>query len=110
MAANEAVTFLADTSAMSVATLALSGPDAAHDDQRDIAALSAQAASVIAVARTLVESERAVDLQGLQQHVGVLCAKALDLPPGQAGFAKLELRRLVTGLDALERAMRDDPA
>ena len=73
-------------------------------------ALSANTLHVINVASALAASERPVDLEGLQGQVGLLCAKALDLPLGQTGFAKIELRRLVQGLDALKDKMRSDSA
>lgn len=82
----------------------------AHDAEQDILALSDQTMRVISIAAALAESARPVDLDGLQDQVGLLCAKALDLPPGQTGFAKLELRRLVDGLDSLKEAMGIEPA
>lgn len=79
-----------------------------HDPERDVLALSEQTLRLIRVARTLAESARAINLDGLQQQVGLLCAKALDLPPKQTGFAKLELRRLVQRIDALKHTIRND--
>lgn len=35
----------------------------------------------ICIARMLVENGRTVDMVGLDRGVGLLCAKALDLPP-----------------------------
>jgi hypothetical protein len=81
-----------------------------HDPERDVLALSERTLRMIRVAHALAQSERTVDLQGLQRQVGLLCAKALDLPPEQAGFARLELHRLVQGIDALEQTMRNQPA
>lgn len=79
-----------------------------HDPEREVLALSERTLRVILVARALTDSERPVNLDGFEEQVGVLCAKALDLPLGRAGFAKLELRRLVQGLDALKNTMRND--
>ena len=73
-------------------------------------ALSEQTVRMIAVAQALATSDRPVDLDGLQQQIGLLCAKALDLPPNQTGFARIELLRLVSGLDALRAAMRQNSA
>ena len=73
-------------------------------------ALSEQTARMIAVAQALVASQRHVDIQGLQDHVGLLCAKALDLPTSKTGFLKLELMRLASGLDALDARMRENAA
>jgi len=38
----------------------------------------------LAVARRLIEAGRYVDLTGLEDQVGLLCAKALDLPRPRA--------------------------
>ena len=62
------------------------------------------------MATALVVSQRHVDVQGLQDHVGLLCAKALDLPSSNTGFLKLELKRLASGLDALDASMRENAA
>jgi hypothetical protein len=80
------------------------------DPERELLTLSEQTFRVVAVAQAMVASNRRVDLDGLQHQVGLLCAKALDLPPARTGLARMELRRLATGLDALHTAMRGDPA
>lgn len=72
--------------------------------------LSEQTLRLVRIAHALADCARPVDLDGLQGQVGLLCAKALDLPPGRTGFVKLELRRLVDGLDALKDTMRSDLA
>jgi hypothetical protein len=48
-----------------------------------------------------------VDLAGLNRAVGLLCAKALDLEPGQTGAVRVELIRLAAKLDALSLAIRE---
>jgi hypothetical protein len=73
-------------------------------------ALSEQTLRMVRVARALAQSARPIDLNGLQRQVGLLCAKALDLPPGQTGFARLELHRLVQGIDALQHTMQNHSA
>jgi hypothetical protein len=87
-------------------TLCLPRPE--HDPEQEMLALAEQTLHIINVATALAGSARPVDLDGLQAQVGLLCAKALDLPPGKTGFAKLELRRLVRSLDALEETMRSE--
>ncbi len=88
-----------------------SSPSGLDDDrEREVLALAAQTSRMIAVAQALVSSQRHVDVDGLQQHVGLLCAKALDLPPMQTGFAKIELKRLAAGLAALHATMREAAA
>ncbi|MDP9095422.1 MAG: hypothetical protein M3N26_02505 [Pseudomonadota bacterium] len=69
-----------------------------------------QTARLIAVTQTLISSQRHVDVQGLQDHVGLLCAKALDLPPSRTGFLKLELSRLASSLAVLHSTMRENAA
>ena len=81
-----------------------------YNPETEILALSAQTARMIAVAQTLVASQRYIDVQGLQDHVGLLCAKALDLPPSRTGFLKLELRRLLSALDELTKTLRVNAA
>ena len=81
-----------------------------YDPEAEILALSAQTARMIAVAQTLVASQRYIDVQGLQDHVGLLCAKALDLSPSRTGFLKLELKRLSSALDELTATLRVNAA
>lgn len=110
-AANLLVIKLRDIAAMQ--RLALPDPVPfvpAHDAERELLALAEQTLRIIRIAEVLSHSGRPVDLDGIQHQVGVLCAKALDLPPGQAGFAKLELRRLVERLDSLITIARENPA
>lgn len=85
-----------------------SGPE--FDPEQEMLTLSEQTCRMVAVAQAMVASDRRVDLDGLQQQVGLLCAKALDLPPARTGIARMELRRLAAGLDALHAAMRGNPA
>ena len=92
------------------APLPFPAPELDFDPVAEVLALSEQTARMIAVTQALVLSQRHVDVQGLQNHVGLLCAKALDLPASQTGFIKLELERLASGLDALNASMRENAA
>jgi hypothetical protein len=85
-------------------------PELDFDPEVEVLALSEQTTRMIAVAKALVLSQRHVDVQGLQNHIGLLCAKALDLPMSKTGFLKLELRRLVSELDSLNASMRENAA
>lgn len=85
-------------------------PGPAFDPEREMLTLSEQTCRMVAMAQAMVASNRQVELDGLQQQVGLLCAKALDLPPAQIGVAHMELRRLAAGLDALHAAMRSKSA
>lgn len=80
------------------------------DPEVEVLAFAEQTARLVAVTQALVASQRHVDIGGLQNQVGLLCAKALDLPPSKTGFLKLELRRLASSLDLLNATMRENSA
>lgn len=80
---------------------------ASFDAQSQVLALAEQTGRMLAIANAMVASGRRIDLAGLHQNAGVLCAKALDLPPERAGFARAELIRLVASLDTLAAGMRE---
>ncbi|MDE2200122.1 MAG: hypothetical protein KGJ41_13985 [Rhodospirillales bacterium] len=81
-------------------------PEAAHDAARGAAALAGQVATLLRVARSLVQARRAIDLTGLDGMVGQLCARALDLPPAQGCALRPLLVALLGDLDALQAAQR----
>ncbi len=85
-------------------------PRPVFDPEAEVLAMVDQTARLIAVTQTLISSQRHVDVQGLQDHVGLLCAKALDLPPSRTGFLKLELSRLASSLAVLHSTMRENAA
>jgi hypothetical protein len=82
-------------------------PASSYDGQAEILVLAEQIGRMLAVAGALVAAARPVELTGLQDSVGLLCAKALDLPMGNARAARVALIRLVAQLDALSAAMRN---
>ena len=86
----------------------MAGPG--FDLEREVLLLAEQSSRMVGVAQALAQSFRRVDVDGLQQQIGFLCAKSLDLPPGQTGFARIELQRLATRLDDLHTALRAMPA
>jgi hypothetical protein len=57
--------------------------------------------NTIAVARTLMEDGHTVDLTGFDRQIGLLCAKALDLPPEQGRLFRDELAALLPQIEAL---------
>jgi hypothetical protein len=59
----------------------------------------------LGVARGLVEGGRSVDLAGLEDQVGLVCAKALDLPPAEGRTMRGELVALLARVDALSVAL-----
>ncbi len=72
---------------------------------RDVAAIAAGVTATLLVARGLVESRRRVDLAGLDRMVGLLCAKALDLPPEQGRALRPVLMALERDLESLGAAL-----
>jgi len=78
-----------------------------YDAQSQVLALAEQTGRMLAIANAMVASGRRVELAGLQNNAGLLCAKTLDLPPAETGFARAELIRLVASLDALAGNMRE---
>ncbi len=81
----------------------------AHERPERAATLDARIASLtgaLRVAQTLVQAGRAIDLRGLREQVGVLCAQALDLSPEAGGRAVPGLEALGVALAGLEAALR----
>ena len=64
------------------------------------------ATSTLRVARGLLENGRRVDLEGLDRVIGVLCARALDLPPQEGRSIRPRLALLLADLDALSLALQ----
>ena len=56
---------------------------------------------VVMLARALAGQGRAVELAGLDQQVGLLCARALDLPPAHGRALRPRLMGLRAELDGL---------
>jgi hypothetical protein len=56
-------------------------------------------ARTIAIARKMLDAGESVDLTGLDNGIGLLCAKTLDLPPAMGRALR---PRLTAVLDALE--------
>jgi hypothetical protein len=65
-----------------------------------------QLSKLVDVARVLVDSDRAVDLTGLDGEIGLLCAKSLDLPPDEGRRIRPRLIALSGSLEGLSRAIR----
>ena len=59
----------------------------------------------LGVARGLVEVGRQVDLAGLEDQVGLLCAKALDLPPTDGQAMRVDLLVVLGRVEALSAAL-----
>jgi hypothetical protein len=68
---------------------------------------AAEIAAVVGMASRLAGSGVAVDLNGLDRQVGLLCAKTLDLPPDQGRQMLPCLTSLLAGTDLLTGELAD---
>ncbi len=66
----------------------------------------AAVASTLRLARSLLGTGRAIDIDGLDRMIGVLCARALDLPPEQGRIVRPNLALLLMELDTLSIALQ----
>jgi hypothetical protein len=71
----------------------------------EVAALADDIGHAIAVARALVRQGRRLDLAGLDQRVGRLCAQTLDLGPEPARRMRPRLLALMTELERLDELL-----
>lgn len=83
-------------------------PPPSHDPAEAHRALVEQVQNTIAIARALVASGRPVELAGLDQAVGLLCAKTLDLPPDQGRAARPYLSTILNELDLLHATLQEN--
>ena len=67
-------------------------------------------ARTICIARLLVANGRTVDMAGLDRGVGLLCAKALDLPPDAGRGLRPTLLMVLNEADQLTEALREQAA
>ncbi len=81
-------------------------PQPAHDAVGELAGLSKTLHDTVNLAAGLAAGGRRVDVTGLDRSVGLLCAKALDLPPGESRKACALLFSLLNRIDALGVALR----
>lgn len=80
-----------------------------HDAAGDVASLSKTLHDTVNIAAGLATGGRRVDVAGLDRSVGLLCAKALDLPPTEGRAACALLFSLLNRIDALSVAMQSTP-
>lgn len=71
--------------------------------------LAAGIAGALRMARALAASGRRIDVAGLEDPVGLLCAKSLDLPPSQGRQMRIVLVTLLQEVDALSETIRAMP-
>lgn len=85
-----------------------SAPDTSDDARMAaVEGLAGKAVGALRLAGALAQGGRRLDLAGLDQMVGRLCAQALDLPPAQGRMVRPLLLALLRELDAL--GVRLDP-
>jgi hypothetical protein len=68
-------------------------------------ALADGVSATLQMTRALIEARRHVDLAGLDQMMGLLCAQTLDLPPDQGRSLRPRLIELLHELDELTKAL-----
>jgi hypothetical protein len=76
-----------------------------HDPVVAVSVLADELANTIGTACALAEAGRAIDLTGLENRVGLLCAKSLDLPPDEGCCVRPRLIALSDAIEALSRAV-----
>jgi hypothetical protein len=79
----------------------------AHDPLAAVHALAEELTTTIGVAQALAESGRAIDLTGLDERIGLLCAKSLDLPPDDGKRLRPHLIALSAAIEALSRVLSE---
>lgn len=83
-----------------------------RDTATDVASLAAaleQLTETLVLARVLVQSGAAIDLDGLDKEVADLCADAVALPRAEGRDMATPLADLLTEIEQLQRAMENHP-
>jgi hypothetical protein len=84
-------------------------PTAADHDSAEapLITLAERLGRTAAVARALILAGRTVDLAGIEDGVGLLCAKTLDLPRDQARHVLPSLHAVLEQLTSLNAALNN---
>src|ERR1044071_273316 len=85
-------------------------PDDAARHLADLRARIQEMRGTLRVACALVRQGRRIDLAGLEEHVGRLCAASLDLAPGDGRAVRADLFDLRADAEALLAALQADGA
>ncbi len=80
-------------------------PTATRAPLTELRAFADGVTQTLGVARGLVDAGRYVDLAGLEDQIGLLCAKALDLPPEDGRTVRGELATVLVRVEALSSAL-----
>jgi hypothetical protein len=76
-------------------------PQPAYLPEQRVAELASRLLRTLGVARALAESGRELDLRGIEDGVGQLCAQTLDLPTPEARCMVVRLREVLGQVDTL---------
>ena len=79
--------------------------DSPYDPIAAVRALAEELTGTVGLACALAESGRAIDLTGLDRRIGLLCAKALDLPSDEGRRVRPRLIALSGSMDALSQVL-----
>jgi hypothetical protein len=71
-----------------------------------VAEAIAATAAMLRLAEGMATAGRTVDLAGLEDRIGLVCARALDLPAEDGARVRVALVALLRDLDALGVALR----
>ncbi len=74
--------------------------------QRRVDELATRVVRTLGVARALAERGRRLDLAGIEDGIGVLCAQTLDLPTPDARCMLPVLRAVLAQLECLSAALQ----
>ena len=82
------------------------GASAISCPRQRLVELAAGLSRTIAMARGLIRGGRHLDVTGIDESVGVLCAQTLDLAPEDASAMVPVLQGVLTQVDLLAAALR----
>ncbi len=77
------------------------------EHERRLRDLAMRLIRTMSVARGLVRGGRTLDLAGIEDGVGLLCAQALDLPEGQGRALSGLLHEVLAEVDGLAAALHE---
>jgi hypothetical protein len=80
-------------------------PAGQDESLEDLLSFVEDLTNALTISRRLVEDGRLIDLSGLDGQVGLLCAKALDLPPEVGRVARSAMIALMGEIDLLTKEL-----
>ncbi|MDR3538899.1 MAG: hypothetical protein P4L71_20560 [Acetobacteraceae bacterium] len=79
--------------------------DSQHAPQDALLSFLEDMSNTMVIVHRLIDDGRTVDLTGLDAQIGLLCAKALDLPAEQGRFVRPALISLLRKVDSVSTAL-----